>query len=79
MKAFQRLLSAALLLGVAIANFDIIAIVYQANGWEMPEWLAWTLIGAAGVSVIISAIATFGVTIPKAVAYAVLAADSVSL
>lgn len=79
MKAFQRMLAAAFLLGVAVANFNIIAIVYEATGWKMPTWLAWTLIGAGGVSLIISAIATFGVTIPKAVAYAILAADSVSL
>ena len=79
MKAIKRMMSAAFLLGVAVANFNIIAIVYEATGWTMPKWLAWTLIGVGGVSVIISAIATFGVTIPKAVAYAILAADSVSL
>jgi len=79
MKAFERVLAASVLLGITVVNFDIIAIVYQATGWTMPTWLAWVLIGAAGVSVIISAIATFGVTIPAGVAYAILGADSVSL
>lgn len=74
------MLSFASAMTVAVVGYgNITKIVYQATGWTMPTWLAWTLIGIGSVSLIISAIATCGVTIPAAVGYAVLGASSVAL
>lgn len=78
------------LMGISIAgtsliisgatSFGIIGIVYQATGWKMPSWFAWSLLGMASVSLIIGGLSTVGgVTVSAAVAKAILAADSVSL
>lgn len=53
---------------IGIIQFGIIELVRRYTGWTMPYWLALTvdLLGTAGA--IVGAVASFGVTLPLAVA-----------
>ncbi|MBS4534510.1 hypothetical protein GOQ29_02655 [Clostridium sp. D2Q-14] len=70
----------SLLVISVVGSFGVTSIVYQATGWRMPTWLAWAIIGAGTVSVVVGLLATYGgVTVAPGVVKALLAADSVSL
>lgn len=59
-------------------TFGIISIIAEATGITIPKWLAYVLLAAGGVAAIVSALASYGVTIPESVALLIEAASSTS-
>jgi hypothetical protein len=58
----------------------LIAGLLKLVGWiHPPTWVLWTIWGIGAVALIISFCATFGVSIPTWLAYALLAAKTIAV
>ena len=66
-KSCSGIMTGLAMLVAVLPQMGVIAVVKEATGWTMPQWLAVTIAGLGAVGAIASALATFGVTLPAAV------------
>lgn len=75
-QSITGLATAGMVLVGGAGSFGICAIIYEATGIQIPKWFAYVLLGIGGVAAIVSACASFGVTIPESVAILIEAASN---